>query len=286
MWIYKQVQTGQDFTEKCLQSAGEESADSQLIARHGSLDQLYGSLTVSVTTPFIKLNNSTRKDERRRGMEGKREANSTMWYQGERPSWMANEKLIQLPPHPNRFCVVLPRQSTGRNISGTDRVPIGHGILGKRTGESWFDWVGGRITRAVTVRVPVGWWRGQSGLAICLMSCILGYLYLLYFVFYIHSMCLTFTIFICFVSHSMPVYGMYCSKCGRYRVSAWYICMSSLWRFYYSIHDLICFILWALKFLTFSNWIVSHLVSTILLSAWYGYRLFSSLHVFVLPSCF
>lgn len=102
MWIFKLVQTEQDFTEKCIQSVGEESVDSQLIARHGSLDQLYGSLTVSVTTPFIKLNNSTRKDERRRGMEGKREANSTMWYQGERLSWMANEKLIQLPhPHPH-----------------------------------------------------------------------------------------------------------------------------------------------------------------------------------------
>lgn len=46
------------FTEMCLQSVWEESADSQVIGRHSSLERLYVSLTFSVTTPFIKLNES------------------------------------------------------------------------------------------------------------------------------------------------------------------------------------------------------------------------------------
>lgn len=67
MWVYMWLQTEHDFTEKCTLSVGEESVDSQLIASPGSLNQLYGSLTVSVTTPFIKLNNSTRENERSHG---------------------------------------------------------------------------------------------------------------------------------------------------------------------------------------------------------------------------
>lgn len=46
------------FTETCLQSVWEESVDSQVIGRHSSLERLYVSLTFSVTTPFIKLNES------------------------------------------------------------------------------------------------------------------------------------------------------------------------------------------------------------------------------------
>ncbi len=40
MWICKQAQSEPSLTEKCngIQAVGEESADSQLIARHGRLD--------------------------------------------------------------------------------------------------------------------------------------------------------------------------------------------------------------------------------------------------------
>lgn len=43
---------------RAFQSVWEESVDSQVIARHSSLEELYVSLTVSVTTPFIKLNDA------------------------------------------------------------------------------------------------------------------------------------------------------------------------------------------------------------------------------------
>lgn len=110
---------------------------------------------------------------------------------------------------PAGLCVVLAERSAERNILATDCVPIGHGILGNWTRKAWFDWVGGRITRAVAVWVPVGRRWGQTGLAIYLMSCILGHLYLLHFVLHVHSICLTFSIFKWYMlSLSTPVYGI------------------------------------------------------------------------------
>lgn len=61
-------------------SSVEERADSQTVARK----PVCVSLIVSVTTPLIKLNNSTWDDERERDTLKKEQSNSTEWCRGEK----------------------------------------------------------------------------------------------------------------------------------------------------------------------------------------------------------
>lgn len=189
MGICNQAQTEPSLTENCngIQSVGEESVDSQLIARHGRQDRLCVFLSQHHSS------NSTIQPGRTRGGETRRERQKLIpqcdakgkGYLG----WQMRNSFNYLPAG---SCGALAERSTERNILGSDRVPIGHGIMGNWTRKAGLIEWEEEWQRAVTVWLPVGWQWGRTGLASCLTSCIVGYLYLSYFVFQFNGMGLTF----------------------------------------------------------------------------------------------
>lgn len=98
-----------------------------LIATHSSLDWLHGTLMVSVTTPFLKLNNSTKKGERGKIQRGGVKLISQCDTKGKGYlGWQVRNAFNYTP---TETCA--PLASTDRNISGTDCVPVAFWVIGQ-----------------------------------------------------------------------------------------------------------------------------------------------------------
>lgn len=130
MGICTRAQTEPSLTENCdgIQSAGEESADSPLIARHGRQDRLCVFLSQHHSS------NSTTQPGGTRGRETRRERQKLIpQCDAKGKGYLGWQMRNSFNYPPAGSCGVLAERSAERNILGTDRVPIGHGIMGNWT---------------------------------------------------------------------------------------------------------------------------------------------------------
>lgn len=68
--------------------------------------------------------------------------------------WQKKHLRSVIPPPPSTLC--WQNKVLRQNICATDHALIRHSILGNWNQENWFDWLGGRITRA-SYSLPASW---------------------------------------------------------------------------------------------------------------------------------